>query len=64
MLRSGSALWVACASALALAIAAGVADWRRHRRRKSIDSVGWVPWRGIQVTAFFAALAFAILALN
>ncbi len=64
MMRSDTALWTACAVALALALAAGIADWRRTRHRRSIDAVGWMPWRGIQVATFFAALAFAILALH
>lgn len=54
-------LWSATGAALALAAAAGVADSRRHRRR-SLDRPGWVPWRGLQVIAFFAAITLAILA--
>ena len=50
-------------AALALAVVAGVAESRRNRRR-SLDRPGWVPWRGLQVLAFFAVLAFAILALK
>ena len=56
--------WTALGVALALAVVAGIADWRRVHRRRSIDDIGWVPWRGIQVTAFFAALAFAVFALR
>ena len=55
-----AALWTGAGAAVAVAVAAGVMDWRRGRRR-NFDDVGWVPWRGIQVTAFFAALALAIL---
>ena len=55
--------WAAFGAALALALLAGLADWRRGRRR-DLDDPGWMPWRGIQVAAFFAALAFAILALH
>ena len=58
-------LWTAFAAAIALAVLAGLGDWgRRRRRERSFDAVGWVPWRGLQVAAFFAALAFAILALH
>ena len=56
-------LWTGTGVALALAVAAGVMDWRRTRRR-NLDATGWVPWRGIQVAGFFAALAFAIFAMH
>jgi len=55
-------MWTAAGAALALALLAGVADWRRGRRRE-LDSVGWVPWRGLQVAAFFAMLLFAVAAI-
>lgn len=58
-----AALWTGAGAALAAAIAAGFMDWRRNRRR-DFEAVGWVPWRGIQVAAFFAALAFAVFALR
>ena len=65
MIRSDTGWWAAVAAALALAVLAGLGEWRRRRRReRSLDAVGWVPWRGLQVTAFFAALAFAIVALH
>lgn len=57
-------LWAAAGAALALALAAGVADWRRLHRRRAIDAVGWVPWRGIQVASLFAALLLAVLAIQ
>jgi hypothetical protein len=56
-------LWGAGGAALALAVVAGVAESRRTRRH-SLDEAGWVPWRGLQMTAFFALLAFTILALK
>jgi hypothetical protein len=56
-------MWGAGA-ALAAAVLAGLGDWRRSRARRGIDDIGWVPWRGIQLAALFAALAFAILALH
>ena len=56
-------LWGAAGASLALAVVAGIADSRRHRRR-SLDQPGWVPWRGIQVLLFFAALGCVILSLH
>jgi hypothetical protein len=56
-------LWAVAAAALALALAAGGAEWARGRRR-DLDTPGWVPWRGLQVVAFFAALGLAILAMK
>ncbi len=57
-------LWTADGAALALAVVAGVADWRRIHRRDNFDDVGWMPWRGIQVAAAFAILALTILAVK
>jgi len=54
-------LWWAAGAALAAAALAGLAEWRRARRR-DLDDPGWVPWRGLQVAALFAAVALAILA--
>jgi hypothetical protein len=48
-------------ASLALAVVAGVAESRRNRRR-SLDRPGWVPWRGLQMAAIFAMIAFSILA--
>jgi hypothetical protein len=56
-------LWGADGAAVALAVLAGVAESRRNRRR-SLDRPGWVPWRGLQISAVFAILALAILALK
>jgi hypothetical protein len=56
-------LWGADGAALALAVVAGVAESSRNRRR-SLDRPGWVPWRGLQMAAFFTILAFTILALK
>ena len=56
-------LWVGAGASLALAVGAGLADWRRSKRR-SLDRVGWVPWTAIQIGALFAALLFAVLALK
>ncbi len=57
-------LWTADGAALALALVAGIADWRRIHRRGNFDDVGWMPWRGIQVAAAFAILALTILAFK
>lgn len=57
-------MWTADAGALAVAVLAGVADWRRANRRGGFDDVGWVPWRGIQAAAAFAVLVFAVLAFK
>jgi hypothetical protein len=57
-------MWTADAGALALAVVAGIADWRRLHRRGGFDDVGWMPWRGIQVGAAFAVLVFAVLAFK
>ncbi|MBA3676891.1 MAG: hypothetical protein H0W74_05740 [Sphingosinicella sp.] len=56
-------LWIGAGSSMGLAVGAGLAEWRRARRR-SLDRVGWVPWTGIQVAALFAAAILAILALK
>ena len=55
--------WWAGGVALAVALLAGIAEARRDRRA-SLDDIGWVPWRGIQVAAFFAMLLVLILALK
>jgi hypothetical protein len=55
--------WTVAGGALALAVVAGIFDWLRTRRR-NLDDPGWVPWRGLQVCGFFAALVFAVLAMN
>ena len=55
--------WTGAGAALALAVTSGVMEARRTRRR-AFDDVGWVPWRGIQVMAFFAAVACVVLALH
>ena len=56
-------LWGADGAALALAVFAALAESRRIKRH-SLDRTGWVPWRGIQVVAIFAALALAIVAFK
>ena len=55
--------WIAGAVALLLAIVSGVAENRRSGR-ESLDEIGWVPWRGIQVAAVFAMLLILFFALR
>ena len=52
--------WGAAGVAFVLTVVAALAD-RRRTRRDSLDEVGWVPWRGVQVAAMFAVLLLAIL---
>ncbi|HEX8641193.1 MAG TPA: hypothetical protein VF704_08550 [Allosphingosinicella sp.] len=57
-------LWGADGAALALALVAGAADWRRMHRRRRLEAVGWVPWRGLQAAAWFAAVALLVIILH
>ena len=50
--------WYAVAACLAVAVAAGVADWRR-RRRRDLDRVGPVHWPTVQMLALIVAAAIA-----
>lgn len=56
-------IWAADGAALAVAIGAGIADWRRSRRA-NLDAAGWVPWPAIQIAALFAAFALTVVALH
>lgn len=56
-------LWTAAGSAGGVAVLATVAEWLRNRRR-NLDSVGWMPWQGISVVAFFLAVGLAALAAH
>lgn len=55
--------WVCAGAAMLVAVIAGVADVRRSRRDQ-LDRIGWVPWRGIQVTAVFAGLLLLSMGLR
>jgi hypothetical protein len=55
--------WIAGGIALFVALAAGLADRRRHNRR-NLDETGWMPWRGIQMAAIFVLIADLILAFK
>ena len=56
-------LWTAEGALVAFVLLAGVADWRRTRR-DNLDGWGWMPWRGMQVMALFAAIGLAVLILH
>jgi len=56
-------IWTADGAALALALVAGVADYRRVRR-STIDGWGWMPWRGVQMTAFFVMAVLTVVAVR
>jgi hypothetical protein len=47
-----------------LAIVAGVAEARRTTSGTGSTTIGWVPWRGIQVVAVFTLIAALFLALK
>lgn len=49
------------AAALALAIVAGLFEWRRAHR-KNADAVGLMPWQPIMILALIFALLSGILA--
>lgn len=55
--------WSGAVALILLALASGVADWRR-RRRADWDRVGMVSWPLIQLLALMGALACAILAIR
>ena len=55
--------WIAGVVALLIVVLAGLAD-RRRLNRRDLDETGWVPWRGIQVAAFFALVAALILSMK
>jgi hypothetical protein len=58
-----AALWSGAGACAALAVAAGIAEHRRTRRRH-LDRVGWVPWNAVQILAAFLAIAAAALAIK
>ena len=60
---SAQALWTVSAVALVLAVLAAFGE-RRRTLRRNLDSVGWVPWNFIQITAGIVAVVAAALALK
>jgi hypothetical protein len=55
--------WVLAGAAALIAVASGVADHRRTRRR-DLDRPGWVPWALLQILAAIAAVLAIVLALK
>jgi hypothetical protein len=55
--------WISAGAMLALAVLAGIGDWRR-RRRRDLDRIGIVDWRTLQVIALMAAAILASVAFN
>ncbi len=55
--------WAGAGGALALAVVAGINEWRR-KRRANLDSIGLVDWPGVQVLALVAAAILASIAWN
>lgn len=58
-----SPFWTGAGVSLALAIFAGVGDWRR-KRRANLDSIGIIDWPTVQVLALIAAAILASIAAN
>lgn len=56
-------LWGGVVALILVAVASGVAEWRR-RRRPDWDRVGMISWPLIQVLALIGALGCAILAIK
>ena len=54
---------VGVALALAIALFAGIADWR-HRRRDDLDRVAWFDWRSVQVFALIGAIVAFSFAMH
>jgi len=55
--------WIGGAVAVVLAIAAGIADWRRSRRA-DLDRIGVLDWRTVQVLCLIVAAMLGAVALN
>jgi hypothetical protein len=55
--------WMGAGSILALAVFAGIGDWRR-RRRRDLDRIGIIDWPTLQVVALMAAAILASVAFN
>lgn len=56
-------LWSGVAACAVVAVASGVAEWRR-RRRVNLDRVGAVDWTTLQFAALFGGVMLAAVALS
>ncbi|MES2441244.1 MAG: hypothetical protein V4574_00310 [Pseudomonadota bacterium] len=56
-------LWIGSGVCLALAVIAGLGEFRR-RKRRDFDAVGFMPWQTVQVLAILGTLIFASVALH
>ncbi|MDT9599829.1 hypothetical protein [Sphingosinicella rhizophila] len=56
-------LWWGAGVSMAIALLAGLAEWRRGKRR-DLDRVGIMPWNAIQIFALLIAVIAAALALK
>jgi hypothetical protein len=56
-------LWTGCATALAVAGIATLAE-RRRANRRNLDRVGFMPWTFIIIMAMMVALSCAAIALK
>lgn len=56
-------LWGGVAACAVLAVASGVASWRRDRR-VNLDRVSAIDWTTVQFAALFGGVMLAALALS
>ena len=56
-------LWTGTAIAASVALAAGLMEWRQARRQ-DLDRVGLVPWGGVSLIGFVAAVVGLALVLK
>jgi hypothetical protein len=55
--------WGIVAALVALALFAGVADWRR-KRRVDLDRIGMIYWPTVQMLALIGAVVTGIIVLH
>ncbi len=56
-------LWIGAGICVALAIIAGLGEFRR-RKRRDFDGVGFMPWHLVQFLSLLGALMFAFAAFH
>ena len=56
-------LALASAGLLLMALAGGLGD-RRRKRRRHIDAVGWMPWTTLFFLSFFCGVVLLALAIK